>query len=154
MGGMGLRMGCAKMLMRAHPDMLKTRLGVTDAQLTKIQAVRNNCISKRINSKAQLAQIRLKLRTLGEQDLPDEKKVLNLMSKARGVRGQMMEEGVKAQLKMMRTLKKEQRATLRATCAKQRLGRGGKGRWHKGGRGYGRRGGGGGPGGPGGPGGW
>ncbi len=160
---MGLRMGCAGMLMRAHPDMLKIRLGITDAQLAKIQAVRNNVISKRISSRAQLAQIRLKLRTLGEQDLPDEKKVLNLMRTARGVRGRMTEEGVKAHLKILRMLKKAQRAMLRATCA-QRTGWGQRGnrRWGKGGRGFGRRGGGrgfggrglGGPGGPGGPGGW
>lgn len=159
--GGGARIRCAHALLNAPPEVLKARLSLTDDQLNRIQALRTNFLTKRIKQRSQLQLVQLQLRTLLEADLPDQGKVLTQMRKARGIRGKIQEERVKAQLKMLTVLKKEQRTLLRAQCP----GWGGKGAFKGGGpwgrkrgfgpgRGWGRGGRGGrGPGGPGGGGG-
>jgi Spy/CpxP family protein refolding chaperone len=153
MGGMGGGMGlglCAGMLMRAHPDVLKAKLSATDAQVKQIEAARVNFFSQRIKLQSQAQQLMLQGRSLLLADLPDLNKVLDLSRKMRGVRGQMMEERIKASFKMLQALTKEQRATLRTQCTSGKgMGKGGG--WGKGGRwgggGWGKGGGGGGGGG-------
>ena len=136
-GGFGWK-GCGRMLM--HPEMLKAKLGLTDAQVARLQSIRTNVMSKQIQARAEAQQLQLKQRELFQADLPDQNKVLDGMRKVRAVRGRMAEERVKAHLAMLSTLTKEQRAQLRSQCLAAGPGQGqwgGKGM----GRGWGRRGG-------------
>jgi Spy/CpxP family protein refolding chaperone len=165
MGGMGGR--CAGMVMRAHPDVLKARLGLSDQQVQQLVPLRNNLMSKSITLRAQAAQLGVQLKTVMEADLPDQAKVLDLMRKMRGVRGQLQEERAKAGLKAMQILTKDQRTKLRTECGPGAgwgrrgafgpggFGPGGRGRrgggWGGGAGGWGGGGGGGGGGGWGGP---
>lgn len=162
--GGGARIRCARALLKAHPEVLKAKLNLTNDQLIRIQTLRTNFLTKRIKQKAQLQLVQLQLRTLLEADLPVQNKVLTQMRKARGIRGKIQEERVKAQLKMLTVLKKEQRTLLRTHCPGWGhkgafrggpWGRKGKGFRRGHGRGWGRGGRGGGGGwGPGGGGGW
>ena len=145
-GRMGRRGACK--LMKAHPEMLKAKLGLDDAQIKKIQKIWYNKASKAIKLRAEVQQLRLKMRMLMQTDLPDENKVLTLHRKIRSIRGKMAEEKIKAKFKVLRTLTKEQRTKYRAMCPKgmghgkwRRMGRGGRGGWGQG-KGMGRRGGG------------
>jgi Spy/CpxP family protein refolding chaperone len=145
--------------MHAHPDVLHSEFGLSADQISKLEAIRDNFVQKRITHKASKARIRVELRKEWRKDLPNEAKVLKQMRKMRNLRGKIQEERTKALLKALRLLSSEQRAQFRAKCMKMGPRRGGKG-WGKGwGKGRGRRGGcpcgpGGGPGGPGGPGAW
>lgn len=144
--------------MRAPADVLKVRFGLSDDQVTKIETIRTNFLKKQITYRAEIQKIRLEQRQLMQSDLPAEAKVLQLMRKARAQRGKLAEERVKAHLKIMATLTKDQRTKVRTECGPMMgQGRGwgpgargwgrGKGWGHGRGRGWGR-----GPGGPGGPG--
>jgi Spy/CpxP family protein refolding chaperone len=139
-GRMGMASGvgrCGRMLMRAHPDVLKSKLGLSDKQLQQIQPLRQQVASKSITLGAQMAQLGLQLRTAMEADLPDQNKVIDLSRKLRNVKGQLVEERIKAGLKLLQILTKEQRAQLRAQCAGGGGFGGGKwGRgWRRGGHG-------------------
>ena len=127
--------GCK--LMKAHPEMLKAKLGINDAQVQKIQKIWYNKASKGIKARAEVQQLRLKMRMLMQADLPNEAKVLALHRKIRTIRGRMAEEKIKGKLSVMRILTKEQRAKFRKIC-----GHGmGHGKWGRGGHGKGGRGG-------------
>ena len=146
----GPHMRCAKMLMRAHPDVLRDKLGLKPDQVTRIRKLRSNFRYKRITARAEIQRHRLQMRELFEASgVPADGKVLGLMRKIRAKRGRLMEERMKTHLAAMRTLTGEQRTTLRTKCRKMR----GHGKWM-----HGRRGGPGGRGpggrGGGGPGGW
>ncbi len=134
-GRMGRR-GCK--LMKAHPDMLKAKLGLNDAQIQKIQKIWYNKASKGIKARAEVQQLRLQMKMQWQKDLPNEAKVLALHRKMRSIRGRMAEEKIKGKLKVMRILTKEQRTKYRAMCP-----RGGHGKWGRrgrGGKGHGWRG--------------
>lgn len=140
---------CGGMLMRAHPDVLKAKLGLNETQIARVRAIRTNLASKRIKLHAEVQQLRLKQAELFEADLPDQNKVLGLMRQVRGLRGRLAEERIKAHLGVLSVLTKDQRTQLRTQCATMAKGRwGGKGwgRGHGRGRGWGRGPGGGGPG--------
>ena len=142
MGGMaGPIVRCGMMLMHTPPAALKAKLGLSDAQVAKLQPIRTNFMSKQIGMEAQAKQAGLQLKTYVEgADVPDQKKVLDLARKINNVHWQMVEERVKAQIQMLQVLSKDQRTKLRAECA----GGGGPGWKGHGGHGHG------GPGGPGG----
>jgi len=145
------------MLMHAPGDVLKLKLGLNDGQVAKLLPIRTAFQSKRITLTAQMQQIGLQLRTLFEAgDLPDTNKVIDLSRKLRNVRGNLEEERIKTQLKLLGTLTKEQRTKLRTECMhgpRPGMGKGGRGggRWGGPGGGWGHPGGGGGPGPHGGP---
>jgi Spy/CpxP family protein refolding chaperone len=136
MGGGGPMKRCGKMLMRAHPEMLKEKLGLNDDQITRIRTVRNDFLTKRVRLQSQAAEQKVRLRILFEEDLPNEGKVLDAMRKARNAKGRMMEAGVKTQLKLMRVLTPQQRKEMRKKCHNRRrgnrFGKSGKGRFGKG----------------------
>jgi Spy/CpxP family protein refolding chaperone len=117
--------------MRAHPDVLKTKLGLNDGQVALVKKVRTNFLNKRITARAEIQKLRLQMRTLYESsDIPNEQKLLNLMRKMRGQRGRLTEERVKTHLRIMRVLTKEQRVQLRAKCMERGWGKGPRGkRW-------------------------
>ncbi len=130
-GRRGHRGACK--LMKAHPDMLKAKLGLNDAQIKKIQKIWYNKASKGIKARAEVQQLRLKMRMLMQTDLPDEAKVLAIHRKIRNLRGKMAEEKIKAKFKVLRTLTKDQRTKYRAMCPRG-MGHG-HGKWKRGGRG-------------------
>jgi Spy/CpxP family protein refolding chaperone len=122
-GGHGDKL-CGPALLHAHPDVLKAKMGLNDAQIKKIQALRNNFASQRIKLQAQAQQLMLQMSTLLEADLPDQNKVIDLSRKIRGVRGQLVEEGIKTALKVGQILTKEQRTAMRAQCPRMGMGMG------------------------------
>ena len=138
------RRGCK--LMKAHPDVLKAKLGLNDTQIKKIQKIGYNKATKAIKTRAEVQLLRLKMRQLMQADMPDENKVLALHRKMRSLRGKMAEEKIKSKFKVLRTLTKEQRAKYRAMCPRgmghgkwrrgMRGGRGGRGGYGKGGMGH------------------
>ena len=146
---------CLGRLMHGHPEMLKKRLQLTDAQIAKIDPIRTNFLRKAIKYRAMVQQYRLDKRTEMRKDLPNQGRVLAAMRKIRGARGNMKEEMVKAYISILKVMNPDQRKKMRQQC--RRMGRGmwgpGNGwrrwqhrRWrHQGGPG-------GGPGGGGGPG--
>ncbi len=146
-GGMGGGMGlagvgrCGAVLLHAPSDVLKARLGLSDAQVARLQPIRTNFASKRINLQAQAQQAALQLRSyLDTADLPDQKKVLDLSRKVHNLHWQMHEERVKAQIQIMQALSKDQRGKLRAECATMGPGKGmGGPGWGGGGRRWGGR---------------
>ena len=109
---------CGRALMHAHPDVLKAQTRTHWCQLKTIQAVRTNFFNKRVDLRAAMDKEQIKLRALWDADVPNEGQVLAHMRKVRGLRGKLHEERVKAQIKVLRTLTKQQRTTLRANCAK------------------------------------
>ncbi len=137
MGDGGPMKRCGKMLLRAHPDMLKEKLGLSDDQISNIRTARNAFLTDKVKLESKAAEQRVRLRILFEEDLPNEGKVLDAMRKARNAKGQMMEAAVKTQLKLMRVLTPEQRKEVRKKCHKRgrgdRYGKAGK-------RGFGKRG--------------
>jgi Spy/CpxP family protein refolding chaperone len=119
-------MRCMGMLFRAPQMMLKQKLGLSDAQVKKIESIRMNFMQKRITLRANMQRQRLKMRALWQQDLPSQNAVLSGMRKLRSIRGTLMEERVKASLWMMGTLTKQQRQKLRQKCWKRHHHRWGK----------------------------
>jgi len=127
MGGFGPGR-CAKLLMHAHPDVLKAQLGLSDAQIKQIEPLRTALLSKGITVRGQIAQLGLQLKGQFDADLPDQAKVLDLARKIHNLRGQLAEERLKTGLKMLTILSKDQRAKLRARCGGPGMGMGmGKG---------------------------
>lgn len=114
--------------MKAHPDMLKAKLGLSDTQIQTIQKTWYNMASKKIKTRAAVQQLRLKMRMMMQADMPDENKVLALHRKIRALRGKMAEEKIKAKFKVMRTLTKQQRTKYRAMCPRGM----GHGKWGRG----------------------
>jgi Spy/CpxP family protein refolding chaperone len=160
--GFGPGPRCGGLLIHAPAEVIKGKLGLNDAQLARIEALRDNFLHKRIKLHAEAQQQGLKLRREMQRETPDQRKALQLMRKRRHARGVIAEERLKARLGMLRLLSKEQRAKLDEQCAKAgkrwgRRGRRGKRGWGPGvpgsGWGPGGHGGGWGRGGPNGPGG-
>jgi Spy/CpxP family protein refolding chaperone len=121
----GLGLGpCGIALMRGHPDVLKARFKLTDAQINKLKPLRLAFLTKQIQLKAQMAQLGLQMKTLFEGDLPDTKKVLDLYRKIRNAGSQIGEERLKVQLTFMGSLTKEQRSQMRLQCPMMGLGMG------------------------------
>ena len=137
MGDGGPMKRCGKMLLRAHPDMLKEKLGLSDDQISNIRTARNAFLTEKVKLESKVAEQKVRLRILFEEDLPNEGKVLDAMRKARNAKGQMKEASVKTLLKLMRVLTPEQRKEMRKKCHKRgrgdRFGKAGK-------RGFGKRG--------------
>ena len=135
-GPMMRHLRCVRKLFHAPSFVLKDKLGLNLQQIAKIEKIRDNFAEKRISSKAELARTQLKVRKLLQQDLPQEAQVLQVLRKARTIRGTLKEEKVKAALWMLGTLTPEQRASLRKDCYRRhQMGRFGRGPGH--GRGWG-----------------
>jgi len=123
---------------------MKERMGLSTQQIKTIVAARDNFFQKRIVHHAEVQRTKLQMRKLMQQDLPPQKQVLQVMRKARNLRGKVKEERVKTHLKILSTLSADQRKTLRKRCRQRgfrgEMGRQGQGRGqHRGkGRGMGR----------------
>jgi periplasmic protein CpxP/Spy len=139
--GPGLRGDCMKLVMHAPPELLKSQLGLKDDQVSRLVALRTNFLSKRITYHAEMEQLKLQLENLHQADLPDLNKVLDLQRKVRGIKGKLDEERIKAHIKSLEVMTKEQRTQLRSQCPRmapppeggapgfgRRGGRGGHGR--------------------------
>lgn len=107
---------CKALLLHAPPMVLKAKLGLDDAQIKKLQGLRDALMGKGIDLRAQAQKQQLALKKLLERDLPQEAAVLEGLRKLRGVRGQLQEERVKAMLQALALLSAPQRAKLRAEC--------------------------------------
>ncbi|MFH1132631.1 MAG: hypothetical protein V1754_14950, partial [Pseudomonadota bacterium] len=107
---------CGKVLLHAHPEMLKKKFGLTDEQISRIRKNKVNFFEKKISLRSQIDLLGFQLGLLFEEDLPDQGKVLNLMRKKRSLKGQLKEEKVKSILNAMAVLTKEQRDQVRARC--------------------------------------
>lgn len=118
---------CMALLLHAPPPMLKAKLGLDEAQIKKVQGLRDALMGKGIDLRAQAQKEQLALKKLLEQDLPQEAAVLAGLRKLRGVRGQLQEERVKAMLQVLAVLSAPQRAKLRAECPGAGVGMGGHG---------------------------
>jgi Spy/CpxP family protein refolding chaperone len=132
----GLGLGhCGIALLRGHPDVLKARFNLTDAQINKLKPLRLAFLTKQIQTKADIAKLGLQMKTLFEGDLPDTKKVLDVYRKIRNLTNQIGEERIKLQLTFLGSLTKEQRAKLRLQCPMKGLGMGMHGHHDKGDKG-------------------
>ena len=130
----GLGLGaCGIALLRGHPDVLKARFKLTDAQINKLKPLRVAFLSKQIQVRAQMAQLGLQMRGLFEGDLPDTNKVLDLYRKIRNAGTQIGEDRIKLQLTFLGSLSKEQRAQMRVQCPMMGLGMGMRPHHEKGG---------------------
>lgn len=136
-GHRGFRGGRCRKLLRAHPDVLKAKFGFTDAQIKKIHAIQDNFASKRIAHGARAMQLKIKLRRMMQQDTPNEARVLALHRQIRALRGKIAEEGIKARIRTMGSMTKQQRTQFRQKCGKHGK-RGWQGKRGRGGRGWGR----------------
>ena len=133
--GRGGRRGCGKRILFAHPEVLKAKLGLSDAQVQKVEALRTNVMTKMIKGRAEVQLLRLQKRRLMQADLPDTNKVLKVHRKMRSIRGRLAEERIKTHIRFLGLLSKDQRTKLRLKCAKR--GWGGRGHHRRGGRGKG-----------------
>lgn len=121
----GFALRCTHKLFHSPASHLKEKLGLSDAQITKIQKYRNNLWFKRAATKSKVATLRVKVRLEMEKDLPAVKTVLELVRQMRQHRGTVMEEKLKAKLWSIAVLTAEQRKKLRGTCGPgtHRMGR-------------------------------
>lgn len=110
---------CMHELMHAHADALKTRLKLSPAQVKQIEAIRSSLWTTKGKLAGQLEQERANGKILWQGDLPDQGKALAHLRKVHNLRGQMREEKLKAHLKILALLSKDQRAQLRTQCAEQ-----------------------------------
>jgi hypothetical protein len=122
-------MRCRAAVLRAPLPVLKQRLGLDDAQASRIQAIRTNYQQKLAKHSGRLEKHRVAMQQLMQADVPDQGKVLAEMRRGRALRGKIREERAKARLKILATLNKDQRNLLRSWCP--RLGAGGPG-WGQG----------------------
>jgi DNA-binding MarR family transcriptional regulator len=133
----------------SQPAAFKASLGLTNVQVTKIQAIHKNMVAKRTAHGAALLKLQQQLAVERQMDMPREAKVMSLMRKGRALRGKMTEEHAKARLRILKVLTQEQRTKYRAECPNGGKGavgttcrsgrRGGcGGGMHHGGRGMGR----------------
>jgi Spy/CpxP family protein refolding chaperone len=111
------------MLFRAHPEALKAKLGLDEQQVSKIRGIRQEFWIKKVQLKADMAKHGVKLRILGEEDLPDEAKLLAAMKQKHAAKWKLKSAKVATGLKLMRVLTAEQRATLRKMCRMRMMGR-------------------------------
>jgi Spy/CpxP family protein refolding chaperone len=123
--GMGGAM-CAGALMFGPPDALKSGFGLTDSQIQKIESIRSDLETKMEKHRSKLQSLYLKKRTLMQEDMPPEEKVLELERDIASRRADVAEERIKAWLSIMGELTPQQRANIRAACAPpgSRMGRG------------------------------
>jgi Spy/CpxP family protein refolding chaperone len=107
---------CMGMLLQAHPDALKSNLGLNSGQLGRLQAIRTRFTQSEASLDASIVKERAKGKLLWQRDLPPEKEVLAHLRRMHRLRGQEMELRVKTSLELLKLLKREQRAKLRARC--------------------------------------
>ncbi len=136
-GGMGMSGGCARLLLHGYPAMLKANLGLNDSQVSQIQNIRKDYLSKRIKWNSQLQQYRLEIGVLWQSDIPDTKKVLDVQRKMFNVRNQMKEEWTKTLIRLLQVMTKEQRNSYRIHCPNPIGGMGMGTRYGQGGMGWG-----------------
>ena len=115
---------CKALLLHAPPTVLKAKLGLDDAQIKKLQGLREALMGKGSDLRAQAQRQQLALKKLLAQDLPQEAAVLDALRKLRGTRGQLQEERVKAMVQALALLTAPQRAKLRAECPGAGVGMG------------------------------
>jgi len=107
---------CIKGLMMAPPDILKAKLGLSDQQVSQLQTIRTNVMTKTIKLGSEAKLTAITLIPLMQADLPDEAKVLAVHKKVSSLRAQIGEERIKAGIAVLKVLSKDQRAKLRTDC--------------------------------------
>jgi Spy/CpxP family protein refolding chaperone len=123
-GAWGPAGGCPCFVLQTAPDLLKAQLGVTDAQLKRLGAIRDKLATRRVDLLAALDKEQIKLQTLWYADLPDKSQVLRQQRNVRVLRNKLSEEHAKAHLEILRVLTRSQRAKLRSGWAGSAAGTG------------------------------
>jgi len=120
-GGMGMRGGGQRL------EMLKARLGLSDAQLEQIKAIH---AAQRTQAKPYLDQIlplRQQMKALLQAEVVDQGQVIGIHGKLQALQQQLAAQRFQTRLKVMQVLTKEQRAKMMERSFR------GKGKWgHRG----------------------
>jgi Spy/CpxP family protein refolding chaperone len=119
-------------------EMLKAKLGLTDAQVQQIKAIR---VSQRAQCKPyreQIRSLRQQMRALLQADVINEAQIVALHAKIRSIQQVLGEQRLQSRLQVMRVLTKEQRVKM--AQSKRGFGKRGFGKRGPGKRGFGKRG--------------
>ena len=106
------RRGHRGMMKGKRIEMLKAKLGLTDAQATQIKAIHTDARAQGKVYRAQIRPLRQQMRTLLQADTINEAQVVALRSRIRSLRQVVGDQRFQARLKVMRVLTKEQRTKL------------------------------------------
>jgi Spy/CpxP family protein refolding chaperone len=115
-----------------HVEVLRARLGLSDGQVAKIQAIRSNLLAKQVKHRTATEGLWSKMALLDQAEIPDQNKTLALMRQIRARRGKMQEEQIKARNKTLAVLTPDQRRVFRSLCPGPGAGMGWGGGWGRG----------------------
>lgn len=108
-------------------EMLKTKLGLTDAQVQQIKAIHVDRRAQCKPYREQIRPLRKQMRALLQADVINEAQIIALHTKIRSIKQVMGEQRLQSRLKMMRVLTKEQRVKLAQSFGKRKRGFGKRG---------------------------
>jgi Spy/CpxP family protein refolding chaperone len=111
---------CGRMLMRAPLWKLKKKVGLTDAQVTKLKKIKFATKKKLIPLRASIALNRVSLKELLMEKTVDKKKVLALVTRIHTIKGKAKLLRVSAKLQVRDVLTPEQRLKLKTLCFKMK----------------------------------
>ena len=118
--------------------MMKAKLGLTDAQIQQIKAIRSDLRAKIATPRKQLQPLRKQMHSLMTADLFDAARIYAVRSQLRSLRQVITEERFKAKLQWMQLLTKEQRTKMmQLKKGKHRRGKFFRGSHGRFGRGFG-----------------
>lgn len=121
--------GCGQALLYAPLPALTARLGLSPAQVEKIEAIRSNLLEKTAKHRSKIQVLWIKKQALMQQQSPPEAKVLQVERQIRGLWGKIREEHIKARLHIGQVLSAKQRTSVQSACtAPGPMGWGGPGR--------------------------
>lgn len=124
--GRGL-LGCVHMMMHAPGDKIKGKLGLSEEQTKRLQAIHDAFSSAKVTLEAEIAKAQLAKQKVMREELPNERAALATTAKLRAARGKLIAERIKTAFKVLKVLSKEQRAKLRQECTSM-WGKAGKGK--------------------------
>jgi Spy/CpxP family protein refolding chaperone len=127
-GGKGFRRG----MRGKRIEMLKAKLGLTDAQVQQIKAIRADQRARCKPYREQIRPLRQQMRALLQADVVNGAQIVALHARIRSIRQVLGEQRLQSRLKVMRLLTKEQRVKMAQSFGKRKRGFGK--------RGFGRRG--------------
>lgn len=140
--GRGQRMG-ARMLAMLDDDRVKSALGLTDDQTSRLRQIVVDTQKSGITTGAEMAVRGIELRELLRADNPDRDTVMKKIDQISALRTEMLKQDVDALLKAKTVLTPEQQKKIRTFIERHRAGGamgGGAFGWHgmnPGGRGFG-----------------
>ena len=115
-------------MLRGDPTVLKAQLGLSDAQVAQIKAIRDAVRARTKAQRDQIRPLRKKMHALMQADVIDAGAIYAVRSQMRAIRQVLQDERFKAKLQVLQQLTKEQRDKMKLHRMK---------RWHGEGEGKG-----------------